>query len=162
MKIQYVFSRNKKCGSKLIAWGSSLFTTHVTNLKNGIPSHVAVLLDERLVVESVLTSGVRIVPYKKWASFNEELYRVDRTKKGECMNCLLNEMWGKKYDWFGITYFAYSILKHLIFQSELPKVNKWERENYFFCTEFAARLDGYNYSMTTPAKMCNDLLEGVK
>lgn len=162
MKIQYVFSRNKKCGSRLIAWASSLFSTHIPNLKNGIPSHVAVLLDEKLVVEAVLTSGIRIVPFKKWSSFNEELYRIDRTKKAECINCLLNEMWGKKYDWLGIIYFAYSIIKYLIFKSELPNVNKWERENYFFCTEFAARLDGYNYSMTTPAKMCNDLLESVK
>lgn len=162
MKIQYVFSRNKKCGSKLIAWGSALFPSHVTNLKNGIPSHVAVLIDDKFIAESVLTSGVRIVPYKKWASFNEELYRFDRTQKGECINCLLNEMWGKKYDWFGILYFAYSMSKHLIFNSSLPCKNKWERENYFFCTEFAARLGDYNYSMTTPAKLCNDLLEGVK
>lgn len=162
MKIQYVFSRNKKCGSKLIAWASALFPNHITNLKNGAPSHVAILLNETIIIESTLTTGVRMLPYNKWKQINEELYKIDRTGKGECVKCLLFEVWGKKYDWFGILYFTYQMIKHLIFKSNLPDKNKWEREEYFFCTEFAARLEGYNYSMTTPAKMCNDLLEGVK
>jgi len=162
MKIQYVFSKNKKCGSKLIAWASSLFSSHTTNLKNGIPSHVAILLNEAIIIESTFSTGVRMLPYNKWKQINEELYKVDRINKGECVKCLLFEVWGKKYDWFGILYFTYHMITHLIFKSKLPNKNKWEREEYFFCTEFAARLEGYNYSMTTPAKMCNDLLEGVK
>jgi hypothetical protein len=159
----YLFSRNKKCGSKLISWSSKLFTSHVKNVDPlKIPSHVAVLIDETYVIESTLTTGVRIIPYNKWKLINEELYKIPKAGKGECHKCLLFEVWGKKYDWFGIGYFMYQITKHLLFKTELPNKNKWERENYFFCTEFAARLEGYNYSMTTPAKMCNDLLEGVK
>jgi hypothetical protein len=162
MTIHYLFSKNKKCGSKLISWGSALFPAHTTNLKNEIPSHVAILVDGVFVIESTLTTGVRVVPYSKWKQINKELYKIERNTKGECIKCLLFEVWGKKYDWFGIVYFAYCMFKHLAFTSHLPNKNKWERENYFFCTEFAARLGGYNYSMTTPAKMCNDLLEGVK
>ena len=161
MKLHYLFSRNKKIGSKLISWSSKLFKSHVTNLKE-IPSHVAILVNEMFVIESTLTTGVRIVPYSKWKQINEELYKIEYTTKGECIKCLLFEVWGKKYDWLGIIYFSYCMFKHLVFHSSLPNKNLWERENYFFCTEFAARLGGHNYSMTTPAKMCNDLLENVK
>jgi len=161
VQLYFLFSRNKKCGSKLIAWGSSLFPTHVTNLKE-IPSHVAVLVEDTFVIESTLTTGVRVVPYNKWKQINEELYKIEYKQTGECISSLLFEIWGKKYDWFGILYFGYCMFKHYLFNSQLPSKNIWERENYFFCTEFAARLGNHNYSMTTPAKMCNDLLEGVK
>jgi hypothetical protein len=161
MKIDYLFSRNKKLGSKLIAWGSGLFKTHIKNL-NQIPSHVAILLNDTIVIESTLTTGVRMIPYNKWKNINEELYKIPRQGKGECIKCLLFEVWGKKYDYYGIIYFAAFMFRHLVCGAPLPEKNKWERENYFFCTEFAARLEGYNYSMTTPAKLCNDLLEGVK
>lgn len=162
MKYSYLFSRNKKIGSKLIVWSSSLFKNHITNLNKGVPSHVAVLVDKMFVIESVFCGGVRIVPFKKWLEINELLYIIEKDTTGECPKCVLTEVWGKKYDWLGIMYFSYQMIKHLIFKSNLPVNNKWERENYYFCTEFAGRIGGHNYSMTTPAKMCNDLLEGVK
>lgn len=161
VKINYLFSKNNKCGSKLIAWGSALFKCHTTNLKE-IPSHVAILINDTFVIESTLTTGVRIIPYNNWLKLNKELYNIPGKNKGEDVKSLLFEVWGKKYDYLGIMYFCYQMIKHLLFKTKLPNQNAWERENYFFCTEFAARLEGYNYSMTTPAKMCNDLLESVK
>jgi len=164
MTYHYVFSRNKKIGSKIISWSSSLLKNDVKNLDiNKIPSHVAVLIDDCIVIESTLTTGVRIIPYNKWLEINEELYKIKCIQSSQHLNSkkkeLLFEMWGKKYDWFGILYFAKCIFLHYFFGKKLPNENKWERENYFFCTEFAARLTNYNYSMTTPAKMCNDFLE---
>lgn len=161
MKIEYVFCKNKKIGSKLIAWGSSLFPNDITNLKQ-VPSHVGILIDNTFVIEAVIPSGIRIIPYKKWQDINIQLYKIPSKNQAENLNDLLFEIWGKKYDFLGILYFGYEMLKHKLFKTQLPHKNKWERENYFFCTEFAARLEGYNYSMTTPAKMCNDLLESVK
>lgn len=166
MSYYYLFSRNKKLGSKLIAFGSSFFKEDITELNGKIPSHVAVLINECLVIESTLSTGVRIIPYNKWLEINEELFKIKciqsyndlEQKKKE----LLFEMWGKGYDYVGILYFAKCIIKKLLFKLPLPTKNKWERENKYFCTEFAARLSGYNYSMTTPAKMCNDFLKGIK
>ncbi len=164
MKIDFIFSRNDKLGSKAIAWGSSLFPEHVNLLDNKIPSHVAVLLNDIFVIESVLNVGVRIIPISEWLKHNELLYKIPHSsdKTVETVKELLFEMYGKKYDWLGITYFAWSMIQYYLFGTLLPKSNKWEREDYFFCTEFAARLIGYNYSMTTPAKLCNDLLKGSK
>lgn len=161
MKTDFIFSRNDKLGSKAIAWGSSLFSEHITNLeKDKIPSHVAVLLNDTFVIEAVLTGGVRIIPISEWLKHNELLYKIPHNPENtaESIKELLFEMYGKKYDWAGITYFAWSMIQYYLFGTSLPKSNKWEREDYFFCTEFAARLTGYNYSMTTPAKLCNDLL----
>lgn len=163
MTYHYLFSKNKKLGSKLIAWGSGLFKEDITELNNKIPSHVAVLINNCLVIESTLTTGVRIIPYNKWKEINEELFKIKciqsyndlEAKKKE----LLFEMWGKKYDWFGILYFGKCMLLKWLFNRPLPSKNIYEREDYFFCTEFAARLSGYDYSMTTPAKMCNDFLK---
>mgnify|MGYP006921285106 CR=1 FL=1 len=56
MKIHYLFSRNKKVGSRLISWASSFF---VKDLGKNIPSHIAILIDDRFVIESVLEGGVR-------------------------------------------------------------------------------------------------------
>lgn len=164
MSYHYLFSKNNKIGSKVISWVSSLFKQDITNLDpNKIPSHVAVLIDECLVIESTLDTGVRIIPYNKWKELNEELYKIEciqsKNKLSEVKKQLLFEMWGKKYDWKGILYFAKCMLMYYFFKKPLPNHNKWERENYYFCTEFAARLTNYNYSMTTPAKMCNDFIK---
>jgi 23S rRNA pseudouridine2604 synthase len=75
--ISYLFSRNKKIGSRLISWASGLL---VKDLRK-VPSHMAVLVEmdslpEGLVIESVFDAGVRIVPYKSWLRLNELCYKV--------------------------------------------------------------------------------------
>ena len=65
IKVHYLFSKNKKIGSKLIAWG----TAHRCDVDD-VPSHVAILVEERWVYESTLSSGVRVIPYKKWKEIN--------------------------------------------------------------------------------------------
>lgn len=166
MSYYYLFSRNKKLGSKLIAWAGSLFKEDISELDNKIPSHIAVLINDCLVIESTLTTGVRIIPYNKWLEINEELFKIKCIQSYDNLEMkkkeLLFEMWGKKYDYIGIVYFAKCIIKRLLFKSSLPSSNQWEQEDKYFCTEFAARLSGYDYSMTTPAKMCNDFLKITK
>lgn len=159
MKIDYLFSHNKKIGSHLISWGSSLLTKGLKDY----PSHVAILLDDTFVLESVLSSGVRIAPYSQWKLINTELYKIPHTftnEKCEQLKDLMFEVWNKKYDWLGITYFGYCILKYFLFKISLPTVNKWEQEDKYFCTEFAGRLSGHNYSMITPAMLYIEMLEG--
>ena len=50
MKTHYLFSRNKKIGSRIISWGSSYFTKGLEKT----PSHVAILLDETFVINTNL------------------------------------------------------------------------------------------------------------
>ncbi len=63
MKVDYLFSRNPKSTvSKLIAWAAKYEKLKLDKY----PSHIAVLLDETIVVESTLLTGVRMIPYSSW------------------------------------------------------------------------------------------------
>lgn len=157
MKVDYLFSRNHLIGSRLICWGSSFLTKDLEK----IPSHVAILLDDAFVIESTMSSGVRVIPYNKWLEINEELYKIPSEDRDlQNIKELLFEMWGKKYDKLGLIYFGWCVLKFMLFNTRIPCVNKYEREDYFFCTEFAGRLASHNYSMTTPAMLCERMLNG--
>lgn len=164
MKVEYLFSRSKGIASNLIRWASS--HQDLKNIeKENIPSHVAVLLNDTFVIESVFGKGVRLIPYSQWKKKNIELYKIPCTHEyrssAEIFSHLF-EVWGKPYDWLGILYFSYRFIRKIYFKKELGNVNKWERSTHFFCIEFAARLSGSDYSMTTPAKLCDDWLQDVK
>lgn len=159
MKIQYLFSKNKKIGSYLIRFGSYLISKTKINYKI-IPSHVAVLIDDTYVIESVMHGGVRIIPYNKWLEVNIEIHKLDAKTITEHPKDLMFEMWGKKYDFKGILYFTCCIIKNKIFKTPLPEINKWEQENCYFCTEFASRIyDGNTGSMRTPLQLM-ELING--
>ncbi len=163
VKISYLFSRNKKVGSKVIAWASGLL---IQDLEK-IPSHMAVLVeyedfDAPFVIESVLESGVRLVPYKKWKEINEECYKISSKKTIEFTEIakITDEYWGKKYDWGGILYFGWRFLLHFLFKLPFPKENAWQSDSRYFCNELAGEIAGYHkYNMVTPAKMCSDFLK---
>ena len=76
MKVYYVFSRSPKIGSKLIAWGTKFLVPEIKET----PSHGAVLIDNRWVIESTLDSGFRVIHYSKWLEINEELFKFECTK----------------------------------------------------------------------------------
>lgn len=162
VKLSYLFSRNNKAGSKLIAWASGLL---VKDLEK-VPSHMALLIEsehlpEPLVLESVLEAGVRIVPYTNWKQLNEECYKIQcpSNKTLEDIFALVREYWGKKYDWPGIAFFALCFIGHFLFKLPFPKDNAWQSDNKYFCNELGGKLAGYEkYSMVTPAKMCSDFL----
>lgn len=162
MKIHYLFSRNNKIGSKLIAWASGLIIHDLDK----VPSHVAVLIGDSVVMESTLDSGVRMIPYSYWKIINEECYKIpcqqiERSEE-EIFNAF-EKIFKCKYDWLGILFFTKCFIMHILFKASFPKQNRWQSDNKFFCTEFAGRLSEYEkYSMVTPAKMCSDFLKMSK
>ncbi len=162
--LYYLFSRNQKIGSRLIAWASGLV---VKDLEK-VPSHMAVLIEqdgyEALVFESTLDANVRILPYKNWLLINEECYKIECFKErtnSEIFTHVYN-LWGKKYDWGGIAFFAICFINHILFKIPFPKENAWQSNNKYFCNELGGVIVGYGkYSMVTPAKMCSDFLKMV-
>ena len=102
VKIHYLFSKNKKIGSSFISWG----TTHLSNRKN-IPSHIALLVNERWVFESTLDTGIRVIPYKKWLEINEEVAKIacDLVKREYSeIKAIYKDIQNKKYDWLGVSF----------------------------------------------------------
>lgn len=158
INIHYLFSKNNKIGSYLIRLGSYFVNRNVDF--NDIPSHVAVLIDDTYVIESVMHGGVRIIPYNKWLEINIEINKIKADKYVEHPRDLMFEMWGKEYDMKGILYFTCCIIKHKLFGTPIPLENKWEQENKYFCTEFASRIyDGNTGSMRTPLSL-RELING--
>jgi hypothetical protein len=163
IKLSYIFSRNQKIGSRAIAWSSGLI---IKDLEK-VPSHMALLIEipewpEAFVLESVLETGVRIVPYSKWLGINEECYKVPCKQKRSLQEIIayMHEYWGRKYDWLGIAYFAWRFFLNLVFKRDFPKENAWQSDDKYFCNELGGEIAGYaKYSMVTPAKMCSDFLK---
>jgi hypothetical protein len=155
MTTKYVFSRNQKVGSRLISWAAS-FERLTIDAK---PSHAAILLADTWIIESTMIGGVRIVPYESWLALNEELYKVDCKVPGEYALKVAARLWGRPYDWKGLAYFAIGYIRLLV-TGKLPVANKWERSRHFFCTELVAQLENKDYSMRSPASICNELLLG--
>ena len=161
MKVQYLFSKNKKIGSRIISWAAKFEKLPMDDL----PSHVAVLVDEQWVIESTLTTGVRIAPYDKWKEINQELHKIPCSVFNRDSKLVLSEataVWNKKYDWSGIMYFALCYIGLILFKKPLPKQNKWQKKNKYFCTEYIGTLTGIEHSMSSPAKLLCDILECIK
>lgn len=163
MKVYYLFSNNKKVGSKLISWGSSFFSP-TKDIKD-IPSHAAILIQDGLdgiVIESTMLTGVRIIPYRNWKLINNEVAKIQCRQKVNIAEKISN-MWGKKYDWIGLVSFSYYLIKSLITEEELPKNNKWQRKNSYICTEFVGEIENIDYEMKTPDMMLQELRDrGIK
>lgn len=159
MKVEYLFSRNKKIGSRLIAWASKYEKLDLDE----IPSHIGVLIDGTMVIESTLTTGVRLIPYEHWKTKNELLYKLPCVTSYRHSSPTLKKafsLWGKKYDWFGIAFFAVSFIRLILFDTPMPKENKWQKHDKYFCTEYAGKLTGLDLSMHSPAKICDEWLKG--
>jgi len=92
---------------------------------------------------------------------NEELYRIPCVIKSRDPAHTMDaakSLWGKGYDWLGIAFFVWRYLGLIILGRKLPRVNRWERKDKHFCSEFAAKLTGTNYGMKSPARICADFL----
>lgn len=155
-KVDYIFSKNTKIGSRLISWG----TKHLANDKTRIPSHGAILINNRWVLESTLETGVRVLTYKKWLEINQELYKIpsDITDYTIIKNSY-KQLKNKKYDWLAVIYLTFFVLLNKYFKVDIPKQNKWQSKNNYFCLEVKGKLTNKDYSMITPVELAEILEE---
>lgn len=162
MKVEYLFSRRpKSIFSKLIAWASEYERLDLIET----PSHMAVLLDDSIVVESTFTTGVRMIPYAHWQKKNQELYKIPCFQYYRQSKVTLDRafrLWGKGYDWLGICYFLKCFIELMIWKRPIPDYNRWQVRTRYFCTEYAGSLTGENLSMKTPAKICDEWLKEMQ
>lgn len=152
MRLEYLFtiSRQNKFASKLIA-----NTTGKLHPELNPCSHVAVKIGP-IIVESTLTKGVNIQPYQEWIKNNKVVYafRCPQDRKAvKVLTDTFSGVWGKKYDYLGICFFAWRILGFLILKKPLPRVNRWESEKRRFCVELIEKITGEKYSMTSPIQL---------
>jgi hypothetical protein len=164
VQVEYLFSRNKKVGSKLISFFSNLVLKEkprsIKNLK--VPSHVCVLVNKRWVHESTLETGVRVISFERWLENNELLYRVGsnyKTVNYGTVKLILKRLRGKPYDYPGVLYFSFRVFLYLLLGVPIPKKNAWHSRNRYFCCELVGKLTGEDYEMTTPVQMLKNFLD---
>jgi len=151
VKIQYLFSRRPLAGSKLISWGTNHQYPDLSFEE--VPSHVAVLINGKWVIESTLATGVRVIGYNKWKEINIEVAKIDCVRKDwsfSVIKGMFKEIKGRKYDWGGIIYLAFRLAKQKYLGKPLPSVNKFNDPNKYFCTEVLSKMTGLTYEMSTP------------
>lgn len=160
IKLEYLFSKNDKIGSKLIRWG----TKHLSDIpKDRVPSHVALLINERWVLESTLEKGVSVDTWKNWLQRNKVTGRYEcfQERDYRAIKAGFKVMKGKSYDWLGVLYFSWRILLDILRLAKIPKDNPWESDDRFFCSEVVADLlELGDAGMTSPVqimKKCEDL-----
>lgn len=161
VKIHYLFSKNNKIGSRAI----SFCTRKLTDVPHDqVPSHVAILVNNRWVYESTFDSGIRVISYEKWLQINQEVYKVKSPKEFEYKEIKnkFKEVKAKKYDWLGAIYFGLHIIKNSIFKTPIPEKNKWASKDRYFCSEVLGHLLDEDFSMESPVQIMEDTVEYEK
>ena len=150
-----LFSSNNLIGSKVISKG----TAHLESEIKDVPSHTAVLVNERWVHESTGHSGVRVISYDAWSKINKEVGRVQlASREYQVIADQYRNIKGKKYDYPGVFYLGLCIIPTFV-GFKLPKKNKWESSNKYFCCEALGSLTGHYYGMETPVQILAKLLK---
>ena len=157
--IDYLFSKNNKIGSRLIRWGTAHLAPEIDY--SNVPSHVAILINNRWVFESTLSSGVRVIVYSKWLEINEEVSKIPYQHKEveyKHIKKIFKDINQKKYDWAGVSYLGLQLGKNKFLNLEISRINKWENKDRYFCSEAVATLIGMeNHSMKAPVQMLDYL-----
>lgn len=155
--LTYVVTRNELQGSKLI----SKATKREFQKKEEVPSHFAIIFDDRWVFHSNFANGVHIEPYKHFIKRNKIL-KAFKDKNccmtgqecNEFQDHLIEVAYGSGYDWFAIAYLSYRIGLNYTFNVDIPEKNKWESSRKWFCNELFELKLGIDLSMKSP----NDIM----
>lgn len=157
--LSYVFSRNKKIGSRLISWSTAFLSQN----NKYCPSHVALLINNRWVFESTLETGVVITTFDKWSKNNEIVAQIKEDPTDySTIKKHFKSIKNKKYDWLGVCYLGLRIALRRLFKRPIPQTNKWEDPNKYFCCEVVGELLNENFDMKAPVQVLDFIMESKK
>jgi len=151
--LDYLFSKNDLIGSKVISWGTAHLDKSVDADK--VPSHVAILVNNKWVFESTLDTGVRRIFYEKWKEINTEVakYRDPRDLELSYVLDYYRSIKAKKYDYLGLVYFGYRVALSKLFRVSIPTKNRLGRDDMYFCCEVIGEMLKLDYEMTAPVQV---------
>lgn len=153
--VHYLFSKNNKIGSKIIANQ----TNHLADKPE--TSHISIMVHNRWIFESTLSTGVRVIPFVEWIKINEIVDIIPcekETREYSEIKSIYKEIQNKKYDYAGILYLGFYIALNRYFGIKIPKKNKLQSDNKYFCCEAVEKLTGLGpTSMKTPIEILAEL-----
>lgn len=151
--IKFVFTTRNGPASALI----SEFSREEWQRREDTPAHMLILIFDCLVLESRFQTGVHLTT---WNEVKKKDTVIDCFKKikedsfytsMKTFKRILDQSYGKGYDFKAITYFSWRYFLKRYFNRELPKSNKLEDPNRWFCNElWELDSDGEEASMLSP------------
>lgn len=155
VEVHYLFSKNKKIGSWIIRKGTAFLAPEIKET----PSHVAILIQNKWVVESVLEDGFRVIPYSKFKTINTVQHKVRCVQEWTMTQIkdLFKPLKHQKYDYAGVIYFGIRIALKLLLGIPKPVKNRWHSKNRYFCSEVVGKMTGTSYEMTAPVELLREV-----
>ena len=158
--IQFVYTNNGKWGSRTISWATREKGQRICET----PSHFSILIWEWIIIESTLLYGVKP---KLWSTFKDQnriLARFapkdDKKTAANLAKANADRIRKAGYDYAAALYMGFYEVLNYYFDVEIPKENKFNSDEDFFCNEIYADQYGGDVSMKHPnslmLKMLND------
>lgn len=151
--IHALFSHNKLIGSKIIAEGTRHLASNVPKC-----SHTALLINGRWVHEAT-GSGVHVMSYEVWSKQHNEVARVQlESREYQEVADEFRKIQDSDYDYLGVIYLGLCVIP-TFFGKKLPKENKWQSSDKYFCCEVLGYLTSQDYDMCSPIQILSILKE---
>jgi hypothetical protein len=124
-----------------------------------VPSHVAILVNNKWVFQSTLEDGVHVMGYKEWLKINNEVAKIrcTQTRYYEDIKAMFKSLKGRKYDWGGVIYLGLWLGFNKVSGHPIPANNAWHSDSKYFCCEIMAKMTQVDYQMTTPVTVMMEL-----
>jgi hypothetical protein len=157
--ISFLYTNNKRCGSKLISWA----TRDHGQLVSETPSHFSILLYDWLVIESTIAYGLAPKLFAKFKEHNTIIAqfapKTDKKRAVEIAKNMANRNHSAKYDYAGALYLGWHAMMRFNFKRPLPKTNRFDSAKDFFCNEIYKDLYGGDVSMKHPNWLMKDMMK---
>lgn len=153
----YFFVKKDKVGAKLIRWGTKRKDQDMQNT----PSHMGIVMNGMWSIDSTISNGVEMDYFPEYVKDYEAVavYRDlgEIRKPGEVAAEIMKKARHAKYDWKAVLYFGWRRALEIFFKIPMPKKNKWESKNSWFCNEMYELVRGDDYSMASPNDVMHEM-----
>lgn len=146
----YFFVKKELCGAKLIRWGTKVKGQTMEET----PSHMGTVMNGMWSIDATLNAGVEmdyfpeyIKEYGVVAIFKDT---EEKRKPSQVAADMMTKSRKAAYDYGAVLYYAYRRALNKFFGIKMPKKNRWESKNSWFCNEMYELVTEGDYSMASP------------
>ena len=138
-----------------------IFSKNKNQKFKNVPSHMALVFQE--VVLEARAGGVILTELKDFRKKNEiiKTFRsrsLDMMDANEVFNNGILRLLGRGYDYLGVLWYGFFLLRRRIFKLDLPDMSLWQSTRRFYCSELIKIIsDSTEYKHLTPNDQMNSL-----
>jgi len=155
--IQFIYSNNKKIGSRIISFACR---DH-GQLASETPSHFSILIYEWIIIESTMARGVAPKLFSTFMDTNKiiAIFEPKTDSKGvvALAKRVADNIRKARYDFLAALYVGWRSLLRYYCDKKIPATNKFDNAKEFFCNEIYRDIYGGDVSMKHPNWLLNDM-----